>query len=404
MKILFLTNKVPWPLKDGGAIGTFNLAYALATIGCDVHMLSINTSKHPVSKKDIPDNVLEKIKLETVDVNTEIKALSLLKNYLFSTKPYIAERFESKDYAEKLKDILSKEDFDLVILEILYMAEYIPVIRKYSNAHISFHAPNIEHEIWKKVARHEKKPVKSIYLKSLARRIEAYEYRKLNTWDSLVPVAETNARTYKNMGVTVPVHVAKIGMFFDHMDSQKTEPKTENQPSIGHIGALDWIPNLEGLSWFLNDIWPLIHKARPDVTFRIAGRNAAPGLKQKFSSPGVEYLGEVSDAYQFIQEQDIMIVPLLSGSGMRVKIIEALALGKTMVSTGKGAEGIDIAHGKHLLIADDSKKFADACVTLLNDPEKRKKLEENSQKFVRESYDNIRIARELYNFYQQVSG
>ena len=403
MKILFLTNKVPWPLKDGGAIGTFNLAYALAKEGCHVEMLSINTSKHAVDTDTIPSEIQENLNIEAVNVDTRIKTRALFNNLFFSDEPYIAERFFSHAYAESLKSKLQNNAYDIVILEILYMGKYIPLIRKHSNAHISFHAPNIEHEIWYRIAANVSNILKRLYLKNMAKRIQKFETALLNTYDSLIPVSETNASTYKSMGVSVPVHVAKIGMFFDTLDKRSaTGEKNKNQLSLGHIGALDWMPNIEGLLWFLNNVWPEVYKKQPDVVFRIAGRNASEDVKSQFNRPGVEYLGEVPDAYDFTANQTVMVVPLLSGSGMRVKIIESLGLGKAIVSTAKGAEGIQLRSGEHLLIEDDATNFAGACLELLNDPVKRKKLEKAGSNLVRKQYDNVKIARNIIEFYQTI--
>ncbi|MDA3819709.1 MAG: glycosyltransferase [Candidatus Delongbacteria bacterium] len=403
MNILFLANKVPWPLKDGGAIGTFNLAYGLHLNGCDVSILSMNTSKHPVGAEDIPTDIREKLKIDAVNINTDIRFSSLIKNLIFSRKPYIAERFKSDKFREKLKHYLQTKKIDIVILEILYMGTYIPVIREYSDAHINFHAPNIEHEIWQRIANHEKNPFKKLYFKLLSRRISRMEFDLINTYDSLVPVSETNAATYRQKGVNVPVFVANIGVFFDKIDRYIENHNNANEAlSLAHIGALDWIPNLEGLVWFLTRVWPDVHKKCPDIKFYIAGRNAPEKILEICNKPGVEYLGEVPDAYKFILSKSIMVVPLLSGSGMRVKIIESLALKRAIVSTSVGVEGINLINNKHIRIEDDPKAFAKACVELCDDKNKRISLGEAGNQMVREHYDNLKICKSLKTFYQDI--
>ncbi|MGC9330499.1 MAG: glycosyltransferase family 4 protein [Bacteroidales bacterium] len=403
MNILFLANKVPWPLKDGGAIGTFNLAYGLHLNGCNVSILAMNTSKHPVDAEDIPTEIREKLKIDIVNINTDLRFSSLIKNLIFSRKPYIAERFESDKFKEKLKHYLQTKKIDIVILEILYMGTYIPVIREYSNAHISFHAPNIEHEIWQHIAKHEKNPFKKLYLNILSRRISRMESDLINSYDSLVPVSEINAATYRQKGVNVPVFVANIGVFFDKTDRYiQNHNKANENLSFAYIGALDWIPNLEGLVWFLKRVWPDVHKNCPGIKFYIAGRNAPEKIREICNKPGIEYLGEVTDAYKFILSKSIMVVPLLSGSGMRVKIIESLALKKAIVSTSVGVEGINLFNNKHIRIEDDPKAFARACVELCKDKNKRISLGEAGSQMVREHYDNLKICKSLKSFYQDI--
>lgn len=402
MKVLFLTNKVPWPLKDGGAIGTFNLAYGLYLAGCNIKMLSINTSKHTVDESDIPREIQNSLNINTININTDIRFFPLIKNLVFSKKPYIAERFNSPLFSEKLIDCLKSESFDIIILEILYMGTYIPLIRQYSDAHISLHAPNIEHEIWERIAKNENNPLKKAYLKQLANRIRKYEFNLMNNYDSLIPVAETNAKTYKQMGVTVPVFVAKIGVFFDKIDKCLSNNNIKEELAFAHIGALDWIPNLEGLKWFLNEVWPGIHQKRPDIKFYVAGRNAPAKIKETLNQPGVVYLGEVPDAYEFICSKSIMIVPLLSGSGMRVKIIESLALEKAIVSTSVGAEGIEVENNIHIRIEDQPKAFARACLELCDNKELRETIGKNGNIMVRNNYDNVKIGKNLKSFYQKI--
>ena len=398
MKILFLANKVPWPLKDGGAIGTFSISYGLAKAGASVDLLAINTPKHHINDKDIPGDIRNTLNIETVAIDTDIKPGKMLKNFLFSGKPYIAERFYHDDFKTALINRLSQKTYDVVILEMLYLGSYIPVIRAHSNAHITMRAPNIEHEIWHHIAKNTGNKLKAMYLKNMAKRIHRLEKKIMNTYDSLIPVSEVNAGTYRKMGVKVPVVLTTTGVFLDKLPV-KTQKEPEN--AIAHIGALDWMPNLEGLDWFLSHVWPIITEQIPDVKFYIAGRNAPDNAEQRFSGKNVVFLGEVPDAYEFILSKSVFIAPLLSGSGMRVKIIEGLALGSSMVSTGIGAEGIDLQNNKHILIADSPEDFAKACTRLILDKTFREKLASEGKAFVYENYDNIRIAENLLAFYRK---
>ncbi|MDA3911778.1 MAG: glycosyltransferase [Bacteroidales bacterium] len=398
MKILFLANKVPWPLKDGGAIGTFSISYGLAKSGCSVDMLAINTPKHHINTEDIPENIRETMSIETISIDTNISALKLVKNLFFSKKPYIAERFYHQEFNNALINKLKSATYDIVILEMLYLSAYIPTIRKHSKAHITMRAPNIEHEIWMQIAKNTKNPIKSYYLKNMAKRIRRIEKQTMNRYDSLIPVSETNAETYKKMGVKVPVFRTTTGVFIDQIP---THPEIDEENALAHIGALDWIPNFEGLSWFVDEVWPLILEEIPNINFYIAGRNAPENTADFFNKKQIHYLGEVPDAYEFLQSKSILIVPLLSGSGMRVKIIEGLALGKSIVSTEIGAEGIALENNVHLKIANEPKAFAEACIQLFKDKKQRESLAQNGKQFVYKEYDNLKIAKSLCDFYKK---
>lgn len=399
MNILFLANKVPWPLKDGGAIGTFSISYGLSLTGCELDMLAINTPKHKINIDDIPKHINDTINIEPVFVNTDIKISKLLSNLLFSNKPYIAERFNNNAFKNKLIEKLKSKKYDVVILEMLYMGSYIDTIREYSSAHITMRAPNIEHEIWNKIADNTSNPIKSLYLKNMTKRIFRMEKNLINKYDSLIPVSSTNAETYKKLGVKVPIILTTTGVFFDKINLTKEIPE-EN--ALSHIGALDWIPNIEGLDWFINNVWPIIQKEEPEMKFYIAGRNAPDNIQEKFNKNNIIYLGEVNDAFEFISSKSILVVPLLSGSGMRVKIIEGLALGRSIISTSTGAEGIDVLSGKHLEIHNNEKDFAKACIELYRNKSKRNALSCNGKKFIQQNYDNIKIAENLKTFYQNI--
>jgi glycosyltransferase involved in cell wall biosynthesis len=396
MKILFLANKVPWPLKDGGAIGTFSISYGLAQSGCHVDMLAINTSKHHVNTHDIPENIRQSMSIETVSIDTSISTYKLLQNLIFSKKPYIAERFYNQKFENALIAKLQSKSYDVIILEMLYLSAYIPAIRKYSKAHITMRAPNIEHEIWMQIAKNTKNPIKSIYLKNMGLRIKRMEKQSINSYDSLIPVSQINADTYRKMGVKVPIFRTTTGVFLSQIPNQ---PKIKEENALAHIGALDWIPNFEGLDWFIENVWPIILEQEPKIKFYVAGRNAPKNTAEYLKKKQIHYLGEVPDAYEFIQSKSILIVPLLSGSGMRVKIIEGLALGKSIVSTKIGAEGIALENNVHLKIADDPKDFAKACIHLFQNKKQRETLAQNGKQFVYEHYDNLKIAKSLVEFY-----
>jgi polysaccharide biosynthesis protein PslH len=401
MRILFLANKVPWPLKDGGAIGTFSLAFGLAMLDCEVDLFAINTEKHYIDINEIPLEIRDKLNIETQRLNTDIQTGKLLKNFIFSNKPYIAERFFHPDFTKRLITKLTTTQYDVVILEMLYLSMYIPTIRKYSKAHITLRTPNIEYEIWAKIAGNTQNSIKKLYLKNMAKRLRTLEHKVMNSYDSLIPVSETNAETYQKMGVKVPIIVTTTGVFLDKIPEKHN---TAEENALAHIGALDWIPNIEGLQWFVDKVWPIIHKNNPDIHFYIAGRNAPVDIHKFFNKPNIHFLGEIPDSYTFILSKSILIVPLLSGSGMRVKIIEGLALGRSIVSTSIGAEGINVISGKHLEIQDNPLEFANACMQLYENKQKRQNLSLNGKSFIEANYDNLKIAEKLKNFYQSTLG
>ena len=171
-------------------------------------------------------------------------------------------------------------------------------------------------------------------------------------------------------------------------------------PSLFHIGALDWAPNQEGLIWFFDNCWTRIHSQNPDLKFYLAGRNAPEWLERRLSLDGVVYLGEINDAYDFINSKAIMVVPLFSGSGMRIKIIEGMALGKPIVTTDIGTEGIPTIDGNNIMLANDADKFVESINRLINDRELFNQIGKNAIGFIQEKFDNLSQAGALIEFYK----
>ncbi len=396
MKILQVNNKVPYPTKDGGAIACMNLVKGFSQLGHQITVLSMNTLKHHVSYSELPEQVKKTADFRLVEVPAKISPVHALLNLVFSDQPYNAVRFIDDQFAEALEQLLDEKDFDVVQLEGLYVCPYIPVIRRKSKALIVYRAHNIEYEIWERTAKLSK-GLRRLYLDNLSKRIKRFEKAWLNAYDVLVPISNRDAAVLKELGNIRPSHVSQTGI-----DSSLLVPDVRHlqYPSLFHMGSMEWAPNQEALLWFVQQCWPHIHKKYPELRFYVAGRKAPAWLKQKLAQPNVEFIGEVDDAYAFMNSKAIMVVPLFSGSGMRIKIIEGMALGKAIVSTSIGAEGIGVENGKHLLIVNDEEGFVNAISGLVEDRKRFDKLGQNAVDFVCKNFDNLGAARRLIDFYK----
>lgn len=398
MRILQLTNKTPWPPTDGGAIATLTLSKGFFLLGNQVTILAMNTEKHATTMEDIPEHLAAQIRFKLVDVPAKITFWGALGNLLFSDLPYNATRFISEEYSNALIKLLDEEEFDVIQLEGLYLCPYIPLIRKHSKAVIAYRAHNIEHEIWERT-----KQVASgfhrLYLTLLAKRIKKFGLSYLNAYDVLVSITDRDGEYLDRIGNVKPRITSQTGI---DLSSLVPTAKDLEFPSIFHIGSLEWGPNQEGLLWFLKECWPLITKKYPEVTFYVAGRNAPQWLASKLRKiTNVVFLGEIDDAYQFMNSKAIMMVPLRSGSGMRIKIVEGMALGKAIVSTTIGVEGIAATNREQILIANEPTEFLQAVTELIEDKELYKKICKNAVEFICDKFDNLAIASSLIDFYKE---
>jgi len=181
-------------------------------------------------------------------------------------------------------------------------------------------------------------------------------------------------------------------------------PVTAPEPvTLFTIGAMNWMPNAEGVKWFLQHVWPEVHKEFPSLTYFLAGREMADWML-RLSLPNVVVVGEVPDAREFVDAHGIMIVPLFSGSGIRIKIIEGMAAGRPVLSTPIGAEGIDCTHGKNILIANTPCEFTEMIALCMADRDRCKKLGADARKLVESDYDRRLIMEKLITFYQHLAG
>jgi len=397
MRILQVTNKVPYPVIDGGAIACMNLTRGFSLLGHKVTIIAMNTIKHHITLTEIPESIKELAEFKLVNVPAGISPVSALLNLMFSKKPYNATRFISKTFARELQRVLLENDFDIIQLEGLYVCPYIPLIRKNTKAKIVYRAHNIEYEIWSRTAvmAHG---LEKWYLNNLSKRIKSFEVQTLNKYDLLVPITGRDGEILNKLGNKKPLHVSQTGI-----DSSVLIPNSKNlkHPTLFHIGSLEWSPNQEGLIWFFDNCWDAIHEKYPDLYFFIAGRNAPAWFQKMINLPNVVFKGEVADAYEFMNSKSIMVAPLFSGSGMRIKIIEGMALGKPIVTTAVGTEGISTTSDVNIVITEDADGFVQAISDLIENREYFDKISKNAIEYIHENFDNLSSAGSLTEFYKK---
>ncbi len=397
MKILQICKKFPYPPFDGESIAILQLSRGLAQRGNSVRILAMNTPKHHYSPARCPDDLKKMLDIHAVDVDTRVKLLPAFLN-LFSNESYNIQRFYSRNFGREI--IRHIRDFkpDVIQMEGIYLASYLSTIRKETDVPLVLRSHNREYRIWEGLARHERNPLKRRYFTLLATRLQFYEQATWSRFDGIASISPADSEEIRLNSPGVPVLDLPAGL---DLDLYPYREPVEIPHDMFIFGALDWMPNLEGLQWFLDYVWPVVHKALPGVPLVVAGRNApAHFLKRRI--PDMSYLGEVPDARQFYLDHDLCLIPLQSGSGMRIKALEALALGKTIVATSKAVEGIGLEPGKHFLLADKPKDFARAIIECFNDVDLYRKTGRQGAAFVREKYRIDRLAEKMEKFLENL--
>jgi glycosyltransferase involved in cell wall biosynthesis len=321
-----------------------------------------------------------------------------LLNLLFSKNPYIAERFNIKAFRKVLSTLLRQESYDIIQMEGPYPGQYMDTIRSESGAVVSLRAHNVEHLLWERKALYEKSKLKKWYLVNMANRLRRYESELASQIDILIPISKFDETCFRELGFNKSSVTIPTGLSIENY------PLTQlpSEPSIFFIGALDWLPNQEGLKWFLENIFPQLLSQLPNLKFHVAGRNAPAAFEKFLNHPNISYHGEVKDALVFIRSYRVMVVPLLSGSGIRIKIIEGMALGRPVVTTSAGIEGIEIDGDKNVAVEDDPYRFSDQIVKLLSDPREAESKIVETRNFISRNFDILELSSRLSQFYKAV--
>ncbi len=396
MKILQLTRKFPYPPIDGESLNLSNFNSVLKEEGYSVDLLSFNTVKHYFKVEELPPKANYYRKIYDVYLDNRIKALDAGLN-LFSSLPFHVTRYITQEFKTKLLKVLGENKYDLILIESINLMPYHEIIKENSDAKIVYRAHNVEYEIWERITQNESNIVKKAYLSYLTRKLKRYELDKINQFDTILTVTQRDLKRYqdngfKGKGIVVPAGIR----------GENYTPSTLNNSNpvkISFIGSLDWIPNIEGLEWFFSKVWKTyIAECSSNAELHIAGRNIDKSVFQ-MESKNVVIHGEVPDAKAFLNSFDIMIVPLLSGGGMRLKILEGLALGRIVITTSLGLEGIDAIDGEEVLIADSAEEFIEKLQFCENNTDKMLEMSRKAVALFKNKFDSSTIVQ---NFIREV--
>jgi len=271
-------------------------------------------------------------------------------------------------------------------------------IRKHSKAKVVLRSHNVEHVIWQRLAAQTGNPMKRAYLQRLANQLQNEELQLLQKADGIVTITEDDRESIGRMGVNVPMQTVAMGL---DVASIQVQPASVGPLALYHLASMDWQPNLEAVDFFIKAIWPDLHREMPELSVHFAGRNMPQHLLVQHRPP-LHVMGEVPSATAFAQDRQVMVVPLLSGGGMRIKIVEAMALGKVMLSTTVGAEGIPYTDGTDLLIADTPADFIAKLKWLSNHPEQIQRIGTAARQLAERHFDLKTVTKRLVDFYSAI--
>jgi sugar transferase (PEP-CTERM/EpsH1 system associated) len=393
MKILWLNANLLLPLDKGGKLRTWHVMRHLAKRH-EITYLSFCDPEQPAG-----DHAgMREVCADLHTVPRTDPAKGTLRFYLDAAKylvdrvPYGVAKYRSEPFKAALENLLRTRHFDALVCDFLVPVVNLPE-RLPCPAILFTH--NVEAEIWRRHAENASNPLARFLLNQQWRRMLRFERSALSRFDLALAVSSADRDTFQRLypdTLQTPAHVVQTGVDTTYF-VPGTEP--ERRAHMVFTGSMDWLPNEDGMQYFVRDILPRIRQVEPDATLSIIGRAPTPAVRRLASEPGIEVTGRVDDVRPHIAAGAVYVVPLRIGGGTRLKIFEAMSMGKAVVSTTVGAEGLPVTPGQNILIADEPARFAQAVVHMMRDVEARRALESEARRLVVERYDWSAVAQDF---------
>jgi sugar transferase (PEP-CTERM/EpsH1 system associated) len=393
MRILWLKSDLLLPLDKGGKLRTWHLMRHLAR----QHEITYLAFKEPSQPAADVDGMRE-VAAHVETITRAEPAKGTLRFYadaalhLFDPLPYAVGKYRSAEYRGRLECLLAEHRFDLIVCDFLFPAVNLP--RQLPCPAVMF-THNVESEIWRRHAENQRGALGTVLYGAQYRRMLRYESRTLARFDGVLAVSDADRQTFARLypgAITQPVHVVPTGV-----DTEYFAPAASAAQSRDMVftGSMDWLPNEDAMLFFCRDVLPIIRAEEPEVRLTIVGRTPTPAVKKLAEDAAVTVTGRVEDVRPYMRDAAVYIVPLRIGGGTRLKIFEAMSMGKAVVSTTVGAEGLPVINGEHVMLADEPRTFARAVVRLMRDAERRRRLEAAARTLVLERYDWSAVAGSL---------
>lgn len=357
-KVLFITSRVPAPLDDGWKIRTFHLMQGYVRNGWAVDLVSFCSPGQKISNFHEVRTICDDVRL--VNRTKSYKISDIFRGFV-SCKPFNVHNFNILQMFDALKSVLEKRSYDLVQVEDVIMAQY--VLREMGNAYRILDMHNVESNLMERYADNERNFFKRVYAIITAKKLKKYEIAVASQFDRLLVCSKDDQNLLKHNGIQVNVQVVPNGVDCNYYQYL---PFNSSSKDIVFVGTMNYHANVSGVHYFVKQILPLILKKSPETHFYIVGKNPSKSVSDLCSS-NITVTGVVSDVREYLRKARVVVAPLLVGGGTRLKILEAMACGRPVVSTSIGAEGIGAEHGKQIMMTDRSEDFAHCVLKLLTD-------------------------------------
>jgi polysaccharide biosynthesis protein PslH len=390
--MLWLSAGLLLPLDKGGKLRTWHLLRHLARRHHITFLSYVDPSQPKADSEGMHEVCGELHTIPRRDVEKGSLGFTLdAARHVMQRLPYAVGKYRSEAYANRLQGLLASGDYDLVVADFLPPMVNLP---ERLPCPLVLFTHNVEAEIWRRHAETATSWWRTRLLAQQWQRMLQFEGEAVRRADLVLAVSEVDSRTLQRLygALGRAVHVVPTGVDTTYFSPAGTTVRPKH---LVFTGSMDWLPNEDGMLFFAREVLPLIRREEPDTTLSIVGRSPTPAVAGLASEPGIEVTGRVPDVRPHVAAAAVYVVPLRIGGGTRLKIFEAMAMGKAVVSTTVGAEGLPVDSGLHLLIADEPRDFANAVLRLFRNQTERARLGDAARHLVVEQYDWAAVSGHL---------
>lgn len=383
--ILIISNKAVFPSSDGGSFAIKSLCENLTAKDYQLDIVAINKSEKEL-KKPVETRINEKITQILFMKKMNFNIIKFSKS-LVTNIAYQASRFYNEEIRCFIQNSIDQKEYKYIIFESIFTTIYLEKLKISKSSKLILRAHNVEHKIWQDLAKNS--VIKKIIFIFMSRQIKSMETTIPKNIHYIFTLSSLDQKYFNSI---FPKKTYNIPVTLDI--NQNSSKKVKN--TIVHLGAMDWMPNLEGINWFIHEVLPKIKKINKKIDVYIAGK----GMPKKYFNYNDKHTiieGKIDNVQNYISNKEIMFVPLFSGSGIRIKILEGMSFGLPIISTSKGAEGIPYTHLENIIIANTPSEFCNAISLLIENKKLAKKIGKNGQLLIEKYFSKQFVINQLNN-------
>ncbi|MGE5647751.1 MAG: glycosyltransferase [Acidobacteriota bacterium] len=393
MKILWVNTNFLHPTTKGGQIRTLEILRHLKRRH-EIHYVAIEDPAHPEAAAQAAEYCARAYPFRhRIPPKKSVAFARMFVESWFSEMPLAVSRFHSPALGDLLRDLIRKERFDRAVVDHLAPTAYFPDLE-----HSLLFQHNVETMIWRRHAEYAPDPLRRYYFRRQAERMFEYERRACRVAGHIVAVSGVDASTMRKLFGVERISEIPTGVNVEYFSPP---PEPVRGAELVFVGSMDWLPNIDGVAWFVREVWPAIRSRRPQTTLAIVGRTPPPKIVALAGQPNISVTGTVPDVRPYFWGSAVSIVPLRIGGGTRLKIYEAMAARSPVVSTTVGAEGLQIDPPRDIRIADAPGDFAAQCLELLENPAARAEMADRAWSMVSRNFSSGRVAERFSETLEQ---